>query len=935
MNSLLIPRIVCWVFAAAMTLAAVTLPSFGDEPNAGDEFFEREVRPLLAEKCFSCHGRGQKKGMLSLDSRAAVMAGGESGTAVVAGKPDKSLLVAAINYTGDVQMPPDAKLSEREIAVLKKWVALDVPWPSKDAAADSSLRNDGTITEQDRQFWSFRPVREPPLPSVRRENWIRKPLDSFILHRLESEGLEPVGEADRPTFIRRATFDLLGLPPSEEEVATFVADDRPEAFERLVERLLDRPQYGERWARHWLDIARYGEDQAHTFQARVYPNGYRYRDWVVAALNRDLPIDQFLLEQIAGDLLPGEDRIQRLPALGYFALGPVYYADAGCAPKAKADEYDDRIDTLCRGVLGLTVSCARCHDHKFDPITTKDYYALAGIFASTEYAETPLAPLDVVKVYDKAQAEIKQSEQRLKEAETDASRQLGESLAPQAGSYLLAAWRVQNRRKVEAAYKVSAVVEGTELRDFIVERWLLYLASDEGKRIPVLASWREALAGQDAKQDLSDDAVAIEAVQKVCTEIQSKLLAAVEIRREAEAKYRAELSALAADVKPPNKPNFTGEVGSLLKNFIDDNNAPLSVPKDRLEKLLSEETRQAVAALKKTIDEQKKNSPPKYPVAHSLVEGKPTNTKIQIRGNVKELGEEAPRRFLAVLSPAEPPPFMQGSGRLELAQAIVNPENPLTARVFVNRVWQHHFGRGIVGTPSNFGLLGERPTHAELLDYLAARFVASGWSLKQLHRDLMLSATYRLASQGNVANQEHDPDNRLLWRMNRRRLDIEAWRDAMLVVAGNLDPAFGGPSVNLSAGNNHRRTLYGAVSRHELNPTLRLFDFPDANLTSERRVVTTVPMQQLFMLNSDFMAAQSRTLIARLQPEKLTDDDAKVERLYRWVFGRVPRERERQLGREFLSRSLPEGVSANEVKLTRWEQLAQALLSTNEFLFVD
>lgn len=902
----------------------------GADPISSDDFFERQVRPLLVEKCFSCHAGAQRKGKLSLDSHEGLMTGGESGPAVVPGEPDKSRLIEAVNYNGGIQMPPDGRLSDREIGVLKQWVSLGIPWPKGEAVA--TIRGDGTVTEKDRQFWSFQPIRESPLPTVRRTDWPREALDYFVLHRLETEGIEPVAEADRRTLIRRAAFDLIGLPPTESEINAFVSDERPDAYERLLDRLLDRPEYGERWARHWLDVARYGEDQAHTFQARLYPSGYRYRDWVVNSFNRDLPIDQFLAQQIAGDLMPGDDRASRLPALGFFALGPVYYADAGCAPKAKADEYDDRIDTLCRGILGLTVSCARCHDHKFDPITMKDYYALAGIFASTEYFEAPLVPADVVKTYDDAMSTVKQAEQQHKDAESTALRERSESLVPDVARYLTTAWLVLNRRKSDPAFKVTMALEdqrlaGTRLEEFVVDQWLRFLASDEGKKHPLLSAWRAIVSQQDAALDLPAEVAEFETMRCVASEVERQLLEAVSTRREAMAR------------SPKGEPKrkdagIPGEISNLLKTFVDNGNAPLAIPKDRADKVLSEETKQSLAALKQAVDDRKQAVPPKYPVAHSLSEGKPTNSRIHLRGNVKDLGDEAPRRFLEVISPAATP-FTQGSGRGELAQAIVSSDNPLTARVFVNRVWRHHFGRGIVGTPSNFGLLGERPTHPELLDVLAARFMASGWSLKQLHREIMLSSTYRLSSSHHPQGQERDPGNRLLWRMNRRRLDFESWRDAMLFVADGLDPALGGPSVNLAAGNNRRRTLYAAVSRHELNPTLRLFDFPDANLTSESRAVTTVPMQQLFVLNSDFMVGQARSLFRRLEQEKLPDDDARITRLYGWVFGRSPSERELQRAREFMNAPLPQGVSAGEVKLSRWEQYAQALLGTNEFLFVD
>jgi hypothetical protein len=555
---------------------------------------------------------------------------------------------------------------------------------------------------------------------------VRSPIDRFVLAKLEAKGLRPAAAADKRTLIRRATFDLIGLPPTVEEIDAFLTDNAPDAFAKVIDRLLASPHYGERWGRHWLDVARYGEDQAHSFQPRKYPDGFRYRDWVVKAFNTDVPYDHFIQMQIAGDLLEGPDRADRLAALGYFALGPVYYG------RAVADELDDRIDTLCRGFLGLTVACARCHDHKFDPIPTRDYYSLMGVFASTDYKE--------------------------------------------------------------------------------------YVLTGAGN--------------------------------------------------------------------------------------IDDKTA--SDPTDKMAR-------------------DKKKGVSRPPVIHSLTEGpKPANMRIHIRGNPANLGEEAPRRFLAILAGDNPPLFTKGSGRLELAQAIAGKDNPLTARVMVNRVWMHHFGRGLVATPSNFGSLGEPPTHPELLDWLADRFMADGWSIKALHREIMLSAVYQLSCRPDEHDAQADPDNRLLWRMNRRRLDVEPWRDAMLAVSGTLDQTVGGPSADLVSADNRRRTLYGSVSRHNLDPLLRLFDFPDPNLTSDRRAVTVVPLQQLFVLNSEFMARQARLLAARLTAEG-GDDAARIRRAFPLVYGRPPTEREVQLGIQFLDA----GSSG------AWEEYAQVLLSANEFAFVD
>ena len=743
----------------------------GDRPDpALLEFFEGKVRPILAENCLGCHGPEKQKSGLRLDSPAAMARGGESGPVVEPGHPEASRLIEVIRHDGDVQMPPKRKLKDDEIAILTRWVRSGAAWPgaSTEARPTASASSPG-ISAEDRKFWAFRPIQDPPPPAVRDGLWPTSPIDRFVLARLEAKGLRPVAKADRRALIRRATFDLIGLPTSPEQIDAFLADGAPDAFARVVDRLLASPRYGERWGRHWLDVARYGEDQAHTFQARLYPHGYRYRDWVVKALNDDMPYDRFVVEQVAGDLLDGPGRDDRLAATGFFALGPVYYGGA------VFDEYDDRVDTLCRGFLGLTVACARCHDHKFDPIPQQDYYALAGVFASTGYREYPQAPPEEVARYDASQAAIQATTAEV--------------------------------NKLRKALK-DAKVKGLEQ---------------------------------------AEDAVALKALE-------------------------AELERL------------------------------------------------------------RKEAPPKYPVVHGLEEGKLiANMRVHLRGNPANLGAEAPRRFLSIFSGESTVPFTSGSGRLELARAIASADNPLTARVIVNRVWERHFGRGLVATPSNFGRLGERPTHPELLDHLASRLIASGWSLKSLHREIMLSATYQLSTRTDVKGQELDPGNTLLWRGSRRRLEVEAWRDAMLAVSGRLDPAIGGPSASLAAPENRRRTLYGAVSRHDLDGLLRLFDFPDPNITSDKRTVTTVPLQQLFVLNSPFLERQAEALAARLTADSAEPDASRIQRAYKLLFGRAPSEAEVALGTAFLGR-LGERAKGEP---SRWEQYAQALLGSNEFTFLD
>jgi hypothetical protein len=708
--------------------------------SADIEFFEQSIRPLLVERCLDCHAGDAAEANLQLDSRDGMLRGGDSGPAVVIGRPDESLLISAVHYSNDRQMPPDGKLAPQEIEALSEWVSRGAPWPEVEKPSRPTLRSKFAITDEDRAHWAFQPIRGPAEPPVSDAAWLQTSIDRFILARLEAEGLAPSPRADKRTLLRRATFALTGLPPTPAEVEDFLADDSQEAFARVVDRLLASPHYGERWARHWLDVARYGEDQAHTFEARLYTQGFRYRDWLIRALNDDMPYDEFLRQQLAADLIGTADRSNRnLPALGFFAIGPVYYGD-----RKMLDQMDDRIDTITRGLLGLTVACARCHDHKFDPISTADYYALAGVVASTEYVEVPLVTDEEAKAAKRAEAE----------------------------------------------------------------------------------------------------------------------------------------------------------------------------------------------RIKRTNEKKKKNAPPPYDFVHAIREAKPVDMAIHVRGNAENLGPVTPRRFLTVLTDGEPRPFHEGSGRLELARAIASPDNPLTARVIVNRVWRLHFGRGLVATPSNFGRLAEPPTHPELLDHLASKFIASGWSLKWLHREIMLSAAYQQSSRMREDGWAIDPDNRWVWRMNRRRLEVEPWRDAILAVAGTLNDSIGGPSFDLADPDNHRRTLYARVSRHELNPLLRLFDFPDPNITSDGRPITTAPLQQLFVMNSEFMVASARAFAARICAVE-ADDPARVTFAIEQAFGRPPTDEELQLGVDFIASTTRENSTNDPATLTPWEQYAQALLSTNEFMYID
>jgi cytochrome c553 len=889
------------------------------------EFFEGKVRPVLANNCIGCHGPDKQKAGLRLDSKDALARGGDSGPVVKPGDPENSRLIEVIRYDADTQMPPKRKLKDAEIADLTEWIRLGAPWPESGQAVRPAAPATGPkVTAEDRAFWSFQPIRAVAPPEVLDAAWPKSPIDRFILAKLESKGLRPVGPADKRTLLRRVTFDLIGLPPTPEEVAAFLADDSPNAFARVIDRLLASPRYGERWGRHWLDVARYGEDQAHTFEARLYPFGYRYRDWVVKAFNDDIPYDRFILEQVAGDLLDGPGRDDRLAATGLFALGPVYYGKAVC------DELDDRVDTLTRGFLGLTVACARCHDHKFDPISQRDYYALAGVFRSTEYKEYPKAPPEALARFEQGQAAIKAKTQEVDAFLRTESARWSESAAGRSARYIVAAWTLANRRKGDPKIATEEVAKADDLDPFFLDRWVKYLYSDEAAKRPHLARWNRLLAAQDRATDLSKDEAAKAEVAKVAEAFQEYAVTTLRLRDAIKQQRAAALANVAEGEKAsaPAGPVLGDAESALLREVVSAEGL-FGLPKNEVAKRLPDQAKKALAALRAELERLKKEAPAKPPVIHALTDGSnPGNMRVFLRGNPNTPGGEAPRRFLAVLSDEKAPAFATGSGRLELARTLAIANNPLTARVLVNRVWEHHFGRGLVGTPSNFGKLGERPTHPELLDWLAARFVASGGSIKALHREILLSATYQLGSEVDSSAQEVDADNTLLWRASRRRLEVEAWRDAMLAVSGELDPTLGGSSADLASPDNRRRTLYAAVSRHNLDSLLRLFDFPDPNITSDKRPVTSVPLQQLFVLNSAFMERRARALAGRLtaNPDEATAD--RIGRAYSLLFGRPATGREVRLALDFLAGS-------DDSTPTRWERYAQALLGSNEFTFLD
>ncbi|HBH53457.1 MAG TPA: hypothetical protein DDY91_16350 [Planctomycetaceae bacterium] len=922
----------CWGLIPQSVRAA------DDEVPEKIEFFETKIRPLFAEHCGECHANGKAKGGFSLETADAARRGGDSGPAFTPGKPDEGLLMEVLKHTGDIKMPPAAKLADSQIADIQKWLLLGAPWPADKGGTEPIPGAGFSISDEQRQFWSFQPVPATVVPpAVKNESWAAGPIDRFVLAELEAKGLTPSPRADKLTLIRRASFDLTGLPPTKAEVEAFLADERPEAWADLIDRLLKSPHYGERWGRHWLDVARYGEDQAHTFAAISFNNGFRYRDWVVKALNEDVPYNEFVRAQIAGDQLtdsPLHEYDRRL-AMGYFALGPIYYADAGCAFKASLDELDDRLDTLARGFLGLTIACARCHDHKFDPISQKDYYGLAGIFRSSKYHEAPLVTPEVVQAFEQGQQAIRQSEQAVNKYLDDQTVVQSEANARVAGRYLAAVWRLVQPAPGTEAPKRNELAKESGLHEFLLERWQNYLVPDNKGKLPTLNRWFE-LREQAANLKVPTGQHIPLEVQAAADQIQASVVGALAELAEARRLYDARMATLPEGERGQHPKPVLDQPRNDLLTALATPGGPLGTPRDKVEGALPEPQKQELATLKQGVETAKKNAPAKYPYAHSLTDGQVGNMKLHIRGNPNRTGDEVPRKFLEVLQSVNPSPFTEGSGRRDLANAIASPNNPLTPRVMVNRLWQNHFGKGIVATPSNFGLLGERPTHPALLDYLARRLIEQNWSLKALHREMMLSAVYQQSSASVPANEQVDAENTWLWRSNRRRLDVESWRDSLLAASGTLDRTLGGAPGNLGDANFNRRTLYGFVSRHALDSLLRLFDFPDPNITSEKRTVTTVPLQQLFVLNGEFLMKQARQLATRLQALP-ADDATRIREAYWLLYSRPALDEEVALGLAYLQApTAPSGEGAPAPSgLSRWEQYAQVLLGSNEFTFVD
>ena len=1122
----------------AIGLVGPTNVSLGDDA-ADAAFFETKVRPLLIARCVECHGSEEPKSGFRLDSRDAILTGGESGPAAVAGKPDKSLLIDVIGYRNSIQMPPKAKLPEAEIATLTEWVRRGLPWPNSSPSAPSTAAPATApmdFTEEQKAFWAFQPVKREGPSDVKNSAWVRSPIDQFLLAELEAKGLSVSPEADRRTMMRRVTLDLIGLPPTPAEVAEFVDDKSPDALERVVDRLLASPRYGERWARHWLDVARYADSNG-LDENLAYANAFRFRDYVVKAMREDKPYDRFLIEQIAGDLLEPQEinpvnveqaaispampeSIDALVATGFLCLGAKMLAEDDPV-KMQMDIIDEQVDTIARAVMGLTMGCARCHDHKYDPLTTEDYYGLAGVFKSTltmdtftvvaRWHERPLASSQQERYRNELQKIAESAKQVVEKRKTDATESVLAEARQHAGAYMLAATRevqladqlsaakprgnLPNPQEIAGAIFIEAedYLRGNVLKDrenygkeigVLVNRGetpnfteyefdtrhagiyqfeLRYAAVTSrpvklfvnGKLVKsnaasrITGSWNSdsqtwfvecfvslnagrnsvrleqpqffphidklLLTPADAGESTSEDASAQSLAEAIAAELRihpsltqqwtktlqeaksnpnsiltawnqfvrdkrltadpahaengvARLLGEIQPASLIELANRYELlfadaqqswTAMKATDAGKGAANLTDPILDAARRLLVSPNGPFKIPAD-IESLFAAD---AVDQLKSLREEQsrKEMAVPKYPETMAVADAKPENLKIHLRGSHLTLGREVPRQLPRIFSHSKSRELTNGSGRLQLAEWLTSPRHPLTARVMVNRIWQWHFGHGLVRSPDNFGRLGDRPSHPALLDWLADEFSRGGtegpnpraWSLKTAHRLLIDSAAYRQNTEMNALAALADPENRLLWRFNRQRMDVEVLRDSLLMLSGLLDETPGGTmlptanrtyvtstaNVNPAIYNSNRRSIYLPVVRSALFEVFTAFDFADPSTLAGQRDQTTVAPQALFMMNSAFVLDQVHAISKRLLGQNEVDESVRIRLLYQLAYSRLPSDAEVNRGVGYLDRMRvalnQSGIGASEIELRTWTSLCRAVLSANEFVYVE
>ncbi len=916
-----------------VVFAACTMDARLRAEDVGLDLFERKIRPVITEHCLKCHADDLKKrkGGLSLESKASLRKGGDTGPALVPGKPKESLLVKALHYTDpDLQMPPVGKLPASVIADFEQWIALGAPDPREGKVAKTSGNAES--------HWAFQPIRKPPIPSVDGKGVT--PIDAFLLAKLRDKNLPFSPQADRRTLIRRVTFDLIGLPPTLAEVEAFEKDTAPDAFAKVVDRLLASPRYGERWARHWLDVARYADTKDGVLMyddGRIRPYAYTYRDYVIKAFNQDLPFDDFVRDQLAADLSAPKDQPWRLGAMGFLTLGRMFDNNVH-------DVIDDRIDVTSRGFMGLTVTCARCHEHKSDPITMRDYYALYGVFANSEAPlELPLTEVpEKIAGFNEFEKQAAPQRFALRKMVDEQYASLSEIARQRVGDYLVHVATTKPDPLETAIFFMSLQPE--DLRPQIVARWRRYLHLPDRADDPIFGPLHAIVKLSDEEFTKESERIVKAwttrppglAAGQVHPAVREKLATSKFASKKEFAQAFAELfrQSYAAFKKAPNSMD---DATRALAEVVTRKESPAYFSKSQTYYYMNRGEKDAYGGKVGQLDMLAVKSPTAPPRAMVLVDAQePFTPRMFLRGNPATPGEIVPRGFLKALSENKSATFGPGSGRLDLANAIASRTNPLTARVFVNRIWMHHFGEPLVSSPSDFGLRANPPSHPELLDWVAAEFMEQGWSLKKLHRTLVLTQAYQQSSADRVEGRTADTENRLLWRAHRRRLDFESMRDNYLTLAGRLDTTmFGRPVDIVKNANNPRRSIYGLVDRQSLPNVFRIFDFAVPDQSVERRPRTTVPQQALFAMNSEFLTEQAKALLARPEVNSAKTDEEKIGSLYRLVVQRSPQPTEIAAGIRFLTHALKSSGSSDRSQLSNWQQYAQVLLLTNEVMFVD
>ncbi|MCA9041021.1 MAG: PSD1 domain-containing protein [Planctomycetaceae bacterium] len=883
-----LPLIFCLLLLALFTAVCIA-----DEPGARApepsaeqiEFFETHIRPILFNRCVECHGPKKQHAELRLDSQTALLKGGESGPAVVLFKPEESLLIEAVRRES-FEMPPEEELPQDEVKLLTEWINAGAYWPPAD--------KENTPTGPDfKSHWSFQPVTDPAVPVVKNEGRVQNDIDRFVLAKLEEKELVPAPSANLVTLLRRMKWDLTGLPLTMEEVNRFRAaeesgESRSDLLTRFREELLASPHYGERWARHWLDLARYADTKGYVFfEKPEFHNAFTYRDYVIQSFNEDKPYAQFVKEQLAADQLEGISPANQA-ALGFITLGPHFKNDIH-------DIMADRIDVVSRGFLGLTVGCARCHDHKYDPISMEDYYSFYGIFRnSVEPLHLPFRAGEDIPEKLKAQAaEIEQAANTLDEHYRAQYQKVLQTGRERIREYLQVA---QSQRSGPDTTNFDVIVDGDDLSPQLLLMWQQYLEDTETDNDPVFVPWNRLaklpaenfqdqatsilseLSEQQKENPTSVNPLVVERLQassitdfNVVVDVYIELLNEIEQRESPSAEENVIRQSMVGSATPLQMPYHGFK---LLRLFPD------------------RKSQAKVNELNAAIDAARAKAPAE--LAQMLVVNDAETfiePRVFKRGNPARPAETVTRQYLQYFDDVSDEPFTKGSGRLELAEAIVSEKNPLTYRVIVNRVWEHHFGEGLVRTSSDFGIQSTPPTHPELLDHLTSWFIKQGGSIKELHRYILSSATWQQASSGDPAAEMLDPENKLLWRMNRRRMDLETMRDALLVVSGDLDLQVGGKSVRgIMNETNHRRTMYTHINRQDLPAVMRMFDFPPPDVSSGSRNKTTVPGQALFLMNHP-LVLKSAAKLSKVA-EQAESPQAGVQKLFNDILHREPTEEE-------------------------------------------